>query len=94
MNNVSFRSTRIPMTSKIAVTDYFKVLPRKDYKSFHNRTVSDCLYDLHRTDNLGGILWGKDRCFYIFGNNKSQDDLIYSKLKKLDSNVTHVNDVK
>ena len=94
MNELSFKSTRIPMNSKKLVEDYLKVLPQKDLTSFYNRSVYDCLHDLRQTDNNIGILWGKDRCFYIFGNNKEQDNVIYHKLKNFDSEVTYVKDVE
>lgn len=93
MNEISFQSTRIPFNSKKFLMDYVNALPPKDFKSFHNRSVEDCLYDLRHTDNNMGILFGKDRCFYIFGNSVSQDKNIYSRLKKVDSNVTYIKDV-
>ena len=92
---ISFQSTKIPMTSKINVEDYIQALPPKDYKTFVNKTVNDCIDKLRRTENKIGIIWeGKDRCFYIFGKTKGQDDFIYEKLKKLDRNVTHIKDVE
>ena len=93
MNNVSFKSTRIPFNSKRLFLDYLDVLPPKDFKSFYNKKVEDCLYTLRRTDNNIGILLGKDRCFYIFGNDIGQDRFLYKKLKKFDPNVTYVKDV-
>jgi len=94
MNELSFKSVKVPMNSKIYVDKYIDALPPKVIKSFHNKSVEACREELKAMDNHIGILWGKDRCFYIFGNNKPQDEFIFYKLKKLDPNVSYVKDAE
>ena len=93
--NQTFKSTRIPIANnKKLFMDYIDVLPPKVYKSFSNCSVEECLPKLREFDSALGLLIGKDNCFYIFGKNQSQDKFLYNRLKKVDSNVSYIKDVK
>ena len=92
--NNTFKSTKIRIArNKTPFMKYIDALPPKIYKTFAPKSVEECLPELKSIDNALGILIGKDRCFYIFGKNQAQDEFIYHRIKKIDSDAQYIKDV-
>ncbi len=100
--NMTFGSTVIPVNTKKPIMNYFNAIKNCNLKSMQNMSVEDCYRklfsnakDLEKYE--AGIMLDKDKnnnvVLRILGYCKENDEYIFGRLKKVDSNVKYIKDI-